>query len=749
MLSLVGPAVSTEYDLPLVTEELQTRLDALYDCGRLSELVDPHAWLTGVASDFPSPPQTDWPRPRLGTIFWPVVGLARYAYACLLVDEYTLGQLRSQMASAVSNTVTVLLRDDPTDGAETAREIPLSFLASRPLVRTTSDALTASNNGTDPVDAWVLLLVDSRYATLTTGAASADNTSWNTIFTGFGVTVGDAPDADYKTPGTRWTNARASGRSTAWLADIAALAVGSRIVNVPGGTPTLQRPTSTNKTVLSSAHTAAGTRFFGGGPIEDADFFAGRPTSVDVVFGGFEESAPAVVNVSVQTDYAWPGSDSLSHWSSMPASETSPHRSALAAQWETDWAAWQTGLYDTAYNGFIDAPESGYVWNVVWDHSAETGTTRFSRPPHWYGYLLAPQAGSDPPVTLTVSDSTGAPPVTDVTTLKFDVSSFAVTGTTVTANVALALPHLKVEEKDGSPSYTPVVTIQVNQDDGFVLTQPAANTALISLPGASTLVGTPYTIPQYTVSGTGLQSIPQYVVAIPNKVTQYTVANVGDNPASTPVRQFVVDNTGTPTITQSVLTNGTGGGTGYVETVTATQWIRANTIAGVTTYDTVTLSGGVLQYVVGNATGAQGYVVAPTLSGSNVTQLVVANDVWDGGAIASAGYTVTASAGVATITASGKWDFSTATLVAPAASITGVLPIAHGGTGVDSFPNTECLCAVGSSTALASLANGAVGSLLQSAGAGTLPVWTSTIADTLLSTKVRSAENRSAFINSY
>lgn len=46
---------------------------------------------------------------------------------------------------------------------------------------------------------------------------------------------------------------------------------------------------------------------------------------------------------------------------------------------------------------------------------------------------------------------------------------------------------LTVKETDGSPSYSSITTVEVNQADGFVLTQPGAGRALVSISDASTV----------------------------------------------------------------------------------------------------------------------------------------------------------------------------------------------------------------------------------------------------------------------
>lgn len=404
---------STEYPLPVQTAELQLLLDELYDAGRLPELYDPHSYMESVAADFPLPPVTPWPRPRLGSLYWPVVGNARYAFATFLIDEYTLGKIRGEMLSKGSNGIVVLLRDDPTNVSETPRKVFMNFLATRPLVRTTSDPLRTIDDAT-PVDAWVLLLVDDRYRPINQPFTGTLNTAtWYDLSQSFRTYgTGDTPDADYLTPGARWTQARINGRAYSWLADTVALSVGSRYVFNPDGVA-FQRPTGANKTTLSDAHAAAVTdsRFVGGGPIEALDYSPGLPEYAAVTFGAPGET-PVMTHTTVQSTYLWTGAwgVGLQHWADAPASTSSGNRTALADQWVADWLAWQDGLYDTTYSGFVSIPLSGFLWAVEYYHDDGVAYTKFVRPPHWYGFLLGPGTASNATGTVTsvsVSGSNG------------------------------------------------------------------------------------------------------------------------------------------------------------------------------------------------------------------------------------------------------------------------------------------------------------------------------------------------------
>lgn len=390
MLSLI--VNSEEYALPVQDAKLQAALDELYDKGRLSELVNPHAALASVRPDWPSPPETAYPAPRIGVLYWPIVGLAHYAHAAYLVDEVQMAAIRAGITAQGDNGVTVRFRDDPT-GLDTPRDIPMRFLGARWLAR---------NDAGDGLDAWVVLLVDDRYRSLHSVVAYSAG-AWSGIFAGAGVTVSDAVDGDYLTPSDRWAldgNATTNGRSAAWLADIAALSVGSRIVTTPTGGSVLQRPTAGNKSALTSA-TAAATadgRHVAGGPLSITDPQIGFPDTANVTFGGRGEPVPVVVTVT-GVGGGWPTGTAVSHWCDAPASTESAERSALTAQWADDWEAWQRVPDERIFAGIVAAPASGFLWAVEWTHTGTECFTRFVRPPHWYGYLLAPARGLQPEAT--------------------------------------------------------------------------------------------------------------------------------------------------------------------------------------------------------------------------------------------------------------------------------------------------------------------------------------------------------------
>jgi len=124
-------------------------------------------------------------------------------------------------------------------------------------------------------------------------------------------------------------------------------------------------------------------------------------------------------------------------------------------------------------------------------------------------------------------------------------------------------------------------------------------------------------VPALTSTG-DLANTPQYVVQGTDTVTQYVVPNVGDSPTTSPVLQYVVENVGTPSITQSLLTSGTGYATGLTSTLTPTQHTVSYTINSQTGGYTVTESGGdvVFTYVAGTTVNFSAATVVGVLGGS-------------------------------------------------------------------------------------------------------------------------------------
>ncbi len=199
-------------------------------------------------------------------------------------------------------------------------------------------------------------------------------------------------------------------------------------------------------------------------------------------------------------------------------------------------------------------------------------------------------------------------------------------------------------------------------------------------------------VPTFTSSG-DLQNTPQYIEQGTDTVRQYTVPEVGDDPATSPVRALTVENAGgTPSVTEQTFTNGTGGGNGLTETLTPTTYITGTTLDSATAYSGALKVGGVLNYVIGNSGLTQGKFDAPTISGGNVTQFQTAFKVWNGASISTATETVTYSGGTVKtfdyqkigFTAGTTFDFTNTTQTGLPSAVSLLLPVAVP-VGVDSL----------------------------------------------------------------
>ena len=444
MISIVGPDNSVEYPLPVQTGELQSIIDRWYANGEFAELYNPEQYRpTGrVLTPVLGPPG---PPPRIGSLYWPVVGASRYAYGLFLLDEYTLGSLRSQFATGylldengdpildengnpiIAETVdppfvNLLFRDAPDDPSETPRSVGVFMLNARPLVRTSDGALTTQDDPRQPVDAWIATFVDPRYFIIPHSAARpqggtefGDYVQWVNETGVYGLigpagsynlgaqaggpltaALMDPVDAAYLSPSFRWDDPYIVGRSVAWLIDCAAAAIGARIVVVPadGGYWRLQYPTTVNKEALTDAHAANLDRHVWGGLITEADIEGSLPLYLFTRFETDEDHEPVTYRVELPT-----GSVSgmgvfgnagtwLDPYVSTGLNDNQADREALAEQWAADWLAWEYSPLDAAYAGFVEAPPSGFLWAFEYYHDAGRAYTRFYRSPPRVGLLL-------------------------------------------------------------------------------------------------------------------------------------------------------------------------------------------------------------------------------------------------------------------------------------------------------------------------------------------------------------------------
>lgn len=421
MLYIRAVGSSSNYPVTVLTREARDALTEWYDNGRYDELVNP-AW------GYTDPGVRLRRHPRVGSLFWPVIGASRFAHGVFALDSWTLNRLRADQGTDPRVVLSFFdepgedgeseLTDEnddgiddetgePITGVEPGREYPLYMIASRPVVRTGAQ-VAALDDEPDYDDLYLVTLVDARYYWVhqtgtgdETGWAPA---SWLEVFTslfsqcvGSGGWVLDPVAGSYPPPSDRWGRQDHFRRPTAVLLDDAAQCVGSRIVVTPGVVH-VQRPSAANL-LAATVHADLLTldeRFSAGGAI-DSDEEIGLPGAVRAVWpDGTDETAATGVGLASTTVPAW-----LDVGPDVAAGA----RTAALAQWAADWLAWQYPPYDVLYTGFTTLPASGFVGSAELYHDADTGYTRIQRPPlGWRSPVGVPE---DEPDTCFPAELTG------------------------------------------------------------------------------------------------------------------------------------------------------------------------------------------------------------------------------------------------------------------------------------------------------------------------------------------------------
>jgi len=395
-------AGSTTVPVCLPSADQQRTFARLFADGGVSELTDPHDAFAGYAHDWPTPLAPRWVAPHLGRMHWPIVGASRYAHAVYLLHEADWFALAAEVETGA--TVTVSFEDGASAG-ETARTVGMKFLSAKPLVRLNEGQPVAADD--EAGDAWFVVLVDQRYfaareaiagtgeASDGSGSSTAGNGgsartffSWSALFAALGVTVADAVDAAYGTPDrSRWTEARMRGRSAAVLADVAASLVGSRIVTVPGGSASLQRPTLARATALDTSVSTQADRIVWGGPIEAEASATECPDTVRAVFRAPSDSRVETLDSAATGYTAWPGNGPMSAALDPAVHETAATKQAVVDQWADDFCAWRFGMFAVTFAGVPTFPTSGFCWAVTIESKRDELLTRWERPPVMHGWL--------------------------------------------------------------------------------------------------------------------------------------------------------------------------------------------------------------------------------------------------------------------------------------------------------------------------------------------------------------------------
>lgn len=420
MLAIKRTGEDTEYPVLLATPDMQERIDQFYERDRLTELHDYYDPVVDAMDQFGVPARLPTPEPKIGQLFWPVIGAARYAFGVFLLDSWTLGKLFAtgdaqleedgveeqeeesgelQSEDVPGNAVTLIYRDNVNeDPAETAREFPMYLLAARPLVKT-GDKADTDEFAPAVDDAWVAILVDARYYWLeNTGTDQEDfwvPSTWQDAFNALKAHLFDSPTITftdgsvlaYQAPTDRWTGQRLTGLSIPHLMDAAAAYIGSRMLYTPDGGLELQRPTATNKAVLTDAHDAAveDDRHTGGGLLDTNDLIPGIPSNALCIFYN-----PAAGGAASIIDTATGGGATGRHtiaWLDMTSEETEETKTDAAEQWAADYYEWQLPPLDALYVGALAVPQSAYLASVTIFHDATTLTTRWERAPIGWGAI--------------------------------------------------------------------------------------------------------------------------------------------------------------------------------------------------------------------------------------------------------------------------------------------------------------------------------------------------------------------------
>ncbi len=291
--------------------------------------------------------------------------------------------------------------------------------------------------------------------------------------------------------------------------------------------------------------------------------------------------------------------------------------------------------------------------------------------------------------SLTVEEEDGAPSYSGVTTLQFDQNAGFVV-TEPTPNVALvSLSGLTAKEVDGTPSYSGTTSLEFDQADGFSLSQPGAGRARVDLLPASASQDGIVDRSSQTFSGT--KTFDDAIVAetSPGSSIDYNRLLIG------------------PSGNAYVYTSASGLG------VTALFGVRVDSARSGVNYIDLTLDGKGLIL-----TGSDG---ASTFDWPALRIQNEAGTMKEGADATFAGLTFVA--GVLVDTPAFSADLTS--------DVTGVLPIANGGTGGATAPDARTALGLGplataSSVNLASEVSGTLGTsnggtgLTSTPGAGTL-----------------------------
>ena len=405
-LQVASSGVVTSFPLPLLSEAQTKTIQDWYDNSVTSPITHP---FRGLLIETPV-------KPRIGHIYWPVLGASQFAVAQFVIDSYSLGQLRTILSGAdpwtLATSLSVSLFDQPDSPTIDGDTIPvqvngLYLLDAHPVSRQ-QDSRSDPFPSVDPMtltppsedDLFVITLVDIRYAwcqtrmsgattTLTGGSECLGNgieaaEYFLTLLPyGYNVTGEDSLPAAYGPLSSRWSWPWFNGAPLSYLLDDALACVNMRLVTVPAaggpGALPIYYICKFKQSYLDSlfswydarvADTQSwpgdvpqaqnpSSRLGGGGIVEPVECGRGNmPTVVGPnVFANTTTTPGYFVQVTsglVLSHITSPegGPAGITAWTDVPGSISGSNYDATVLQWATDFYGWNQAAVEAVFIGF-------------------------------------------------------------------------------------------------------------------------------------------------------------------------------------------------------------------------------------------------------------------------------------------------------------------------------------------------------------------------------------------------------------
>jgi len=293
---------------------------------------------------------------KLGSLCWPQ-GASRFAVGHYAATESQLADVRAYLDGPGVGVGGLII----DDGQNSITAASMAMLPARPLYR----AITASEQTPSPSGLYLLTLVDQRYFFWFAYAQGLSGDSWATLYSDVASALDveiavDEISAAYGDPPAGLT---APSTSLPLLLDSIAWLCGQRIVvQFDGSVQAINASTGVSRFLANLAGADAPPNRIAGDVFDMAggsrvDLSRALPKSVTVVFGqGTPSESATVVNLADVTLPALSGVrgfDATKVLASCQATEDD----ALAAQWASDWYAWQAYGIDCLFSGAL-------AWNM-------------------------------------------------------------------------------------------------------------------------------------------------------------------------------------------------------------------------------------------------------------------------------------------------------------------------------------------------------------------------------------------------